>query len=85
MVRLEMWEGLTQSTLLQKACKNCGIPKDNPATIYCDCCQSMLDAVEVQPGLVHASLEGCGENIRRIKMKARLLGAVEPKDQQAEQ
>jgi uncharacterized OB-fold protein len=62
-------------------CENCGIRKRDPLATYCDCCQSMLDAVEVQPGLVHASLEWRRENNRRIKAKARILGVVEPKDQ----
>ena len=47
----------------------------------CSVCDAMREAILAQPGLVHAQLEYQRENIRRIRAKARMLGAVEPKDQ----
>jgi hypothetical protein len=52
-------------------CAGCGIQTQNH---YCDCCQTMWNAVAAQRGLVEAQHEFDCENVTRIREKARLLG-----------
>jgi hypothetical protein len=52
-------------------CTNCGIPTRKSGPL-CDVCQTMLEAVE-RPFFIRAQQEFDKENMRRIRMKERLL------------
>jgi hypothetical protein len=59
-------------------CRDCGIKKRNATAyetinLYCDVCQSMLEALQQTPYFSIAHDEWFEENSRRVEIKKRIM------------
>jgi hypothetical protein len=54
-------------------CKECGIEKRDQIALYCDACQSMLEAVASRIWFMDAHDDWTNENKRRIEAKRRMM------------
>jgi hypothetical protein len=61
-----------------ETCRECNILLSEASKImstgYCDVCDSMFDAIKVQPGLARAHFEWETENNKRASAKRRIVG-----------